>query len=140
MMHDFPGMGWMMAFMWLFMALIIVLPVVAIVLALRALQRSSPPSGAPQGGSAAATTRASTTPPSPPTGDFALLDDDERRLYDLVAGRGGDIPQGDLVEVSSYSKAKVSRVLDRLQAKGLIVRVRRGMTNRIVLAPSKPVS
>ena len=30
-----------------------------------------------------------------------------------------------------FSKAKVTRVLDRLEAKGLVVRERSGMTNRV---------
>lgn len=47
------------------------------------------------------------------------------------------MPQGDLVALSGYSKAKVSRLLDRLEAKGLVVRLRRGMSKRVVLAPAK---
>ncbi|MGQ0534984.1 MAG: helix-turn-helix transcriptional regulator [Methanobacteriota archaeon] len=68
-----------------------------------------------------------------------MLDADERRLVGLVRDRGGDVTQGDLVTLSGFSKAKVSRVLDRLEAKSLVVRLRRGMTNRIVLAPAEPV-
>lgn len=64
-----------------------------------------------------------------------LLDDDERRLYELVAQRAGDVAQGDLVGLSGFSKAKVSRVIDRLERKGLVVRVRRGMGNHVLLAP-----
>lgn len=67
-----------------------------------------------------------------------LLDDDERRLYELVAERTPDLTQGDLVALSGFSKAKVSRVLDRLERKRLVVRLRRGMSNRVVLAPPAP--
>ncbi|MBS3077338.1 MarR family transcriptional regulator [Candidatus Pacearchaeota archaeon] len=41
--------------------------------------------------------------------------------------------QADLIEKLSFGKAKMSRVLDRLENKGLVERKRRGMTNVVVL-------
>ncbi len=58
---------------------------------------------------------------------------EEKKLYSLVGEAEGAIFQAELVEKSGYSKAKVSRILDRLEGKGLIERKRRGMTNMVVL-------
>lgn len=41
--------------------------------------------------------------------------------------------QADLIEKTSFGKAKMSRILDRLENKGIIERKRRGMTNVVVL-------
>jgi uncharacterized membrane protein len=41
--------------------------------------------------------------------------------------------QADLIEKLGFGKAKVSRILDRLENKDLIERKRRGMTNVVVL-------
>lgn len=132
MMHDAWGTG-MSAFMWL----LVLLPMAALVVAVYALVRER------QG---AAPPSAPSTPPSPSAPEVApqldashrrLLDEDEQRLYDLVISRNGDVPQGDLVPLSGFSKAKVSRVIDRLEQKGLVLRVRRGMGNRIVVPPAK---
>ncbi len=41
--------------------------------------------------------------------------------------------QADIIEKIGFGKAKVSRILDRLENKGLIERKRRGMTNVVVL-------
>jgi len=41
--------------------------------------------------------------------------------------------QADLIEKTGFGKAKVSRILDRLEGKGIIERKRRGMTNVVVL-------
>ncbi len=41
--------------------------------------------------------------------------------------------QADLIEKTGFGKAKVSRILDRLEDRGIIERKRRGMTNVVVL-------
>jgi uncharacterized membrane protein len=41
--------------------------------------------------------------------------------------------QSELVEKTGYSKSKVSLILDRLEAKRILERKRRGMTNAVVL-------
>lgn len=121
----------MSGYMWL----IVLLPTAALAVAVYALVRTRskptpaapPPSAAPPAGPA----------PSLDDSHRRLLDEDEQRLYDLVVARNGDVPQGDLVALSGFSKAKVSRVIDRLEQKGLVLRVRRGMGNRIVVPPVK---
>ena len=41
--------------------------------------------------------------------------------------------QADLIEQTEFGKAKMTRILDRLEGKGYIERKRRGMTNVVVL-------
>lgn len=62
-----------------------------------------------------------------------LLDGDERRLLRVIVDAHGTVLQRDLVRITAFSDAKVSRLLDRLQERGLVVRERQGMTNRIRL-------
>lgn len=67
--------------------------------------------------------------------ELSLLDEDQRTLYEIVAGSEAEILQKDLPELTGFSKAKVSRMLDKLERKGLVQRLSHGMTNRVVLAP-----
>jgi uncharacterized membrane protein len=61
------------------------------------------------------------------------LTGDEKTIYEKIMSSGGVIFQSDLVEQSGFPKAKVSRILDRMEAGGLVERKRRGMANAIVL-------
>lgn len=61
------------------------------------------------------------------------LKDEEKTVYNLISDAGGVIFQSELVEKSEFAKVKVTRILDSLEAKGLIERKRRGMTNAVVL-------
>ena len=60
------------------------------------------------------------------------LSGDEKLIYEEVA-KEGSIFQSSLVEKTGMTKVKVTRVLDRLEGKGLIERKRRGMTNVVIL-------
>lgn len=82
--------------------------------------------------------------PPPPAGAVALapdleelairlLDGDERRLVRVLVEAKGQVLQRDLVRITGFSDAKVSRLLDRLQERGLVVRERYGMSNRVRL-------
>lgn len=62
-----------------------------------------------------------------------LLEGDERRVYRRVVESGGEILQKDIVSAVPFSKAKVSRIVNRLEEKGLITKRRHGYTNKIVL-------
>ena len=84
---------------------------------------------------------ASDSPPGPPAAVSAveaavvkLLDEDERLLYTRLRDAGEAVLQRDVVAWGTFSAAKVTRLLDRLEKKGLVVRERHGMTNRIRLA------
>ena len=60
-----------------------------------------------------------------------VLDGDEQQLMRVLLTTHGEAFQRDLVRSTSFSEAKVSRLLDRLEARGLVVRERQGMTNRV---------
>jgi len=62
-----------------------------------------------------------------------LLDRDERLLFLEIKEKGGAALQKDIGSRDGFSRSKVTRLLDRLEAKGLIVREREGMTNRVRL-------
>ena len=63
-----------------------------------------------------------------------LLSGDELGLYRRIGAAGVPVLQKDLVGLGLFSGPKVSRILERLEAKGLIARERHGMTNRIRLS------
>jgi len=84
------------------------------------------------------------TPPVNPVQERELvgsLPEDQRLLYVRIREAGGAVLQSDIVRWGLFSKPKVTRLLDRLEARGLAVRERHGMTNRVrLLPPTKPVS
>jgi len=61
------------------------------------------------------------------------LSKEEKKVFDKVVEAEGTIFQSDLVEKTGLSKVKVTRLLDRLEGRGLIERKRRGMTNVVIL-------
>ena len=65
--------------------------------------------------------------------DESKLDEEEKRVYALLKGGSGSIYQSGIIKDTGYSKVKVTRILDRLESKGVIERRRRGMTNIIFL-------
>ncbi len=71
--------------------------------------------------------------PSPKPLDLSKLSEEERKVVGLIAEEEGAMFQNDLVEKSGFSRAKVTRILDKLEGKGLVVRRRRGMTNMVIL-------
>lgn len=65
--------------------------------------------------------------------DVATLNDEEKKIYSLIKEKEGSAYQADLIKETGFSKVKMSRILDRLETKGILERKRRGMTNIIVL-------
>ncbi len=63
------------------------------------------------------------------------LKDEEKRVFELVRENGA-IFQADLIEKTGFGKAKMTRILDRLEGRGFVERKRRGMTNVVVLKSS----
>lgn len=59
------------------------------------------------------------------------MTEDEKKIYEIVLSSGA-LFQSDIVEKSNINKVKVSRILDKLEGKGLVERRRRGMSNVIV--------
>lgn len=62
-----------------------------------------------------------------------LQDSGEQRVYELLIQEGGVMFQGSIVEVTGFSRSKVSLILDKLEARGLAERRRRGMSNIVLL-------
>lgn len=58
---------------------------------------------------------------------------DERKIYGTIAESGGALFQAEIVEKTGFNKVKVSRILDKLETKGIIERKRHGMTNVVIL-------
>ncbi len=58
---------------------------------------------------------------------------EEAKVYELISNSEGMMYQNDLAVKTGLSKVKVTRILDKLEAKGLIERRRRGMTNVVIL-------
>lgn len=61
------------------------------------------------------------------------LNIDEKQVLEKIIESQGTIFQSDLVDKTKFGKVKVTRILDKLEGKGLIERKRRGMTNVIIL-------
>ena len=57
---------------------------------------------------------------------------EEKEVYNLVKENGA-IFQADLIEKTGFSKARMTRIVDKLEGHGLVERKRRGMTNVVVL-------
>ena len=66
------------------------------------------------------------------TYDLTDLRKEDKQIFNIVK-KNKTIFQAELIEKSGFGKAKISRVLDRLENKNLIERKRRGMTNIVVL-------
>lgn len=78
-------------------------------------------------------TEAPTIREEPESRDLSRLPEDERRLYEIIEVAGGEILQMRLVSSGEFSKSKVTRLLDKLENRGLIKRERHGMTNMVKL-------
>jgi uncharacterized membrane protein len=65
------------------------------------------------------------------------LNSDEKLILETIINAEGTIFQSDLVEKTDLSKVKVTRILDKLEGKGILERRRRGMTNVVILKHKK---
>jgi uncharacterized membrane protein len=61
------------------------------------------------------------------------LDSEEKKIMNLILENKGSIFQSEIVEKTGLNKVKTTRILDGLEAQGLIERRRRGMTNIVLL-------
>src|SRR3989344_6870410 len=64
--------------------------------------------------------------------DLSKFRPEEKKVFSMIKEHGA-IFQADLIEKSGFGKAKISRIIDRLEGNGLVERKRRGMTNVVVL-------
>ncbi len=65
--------------------------------------------------------------------DKSKLDRDEKKVISLLEKENGAMFQKTLMEKLEIGKVKTTRLLDKLEAKQLIERKRRGMNNIVVL-------
>lgn len=64
---------------------------------------------------------------------LSTLNPEEKTVFEKIIESEGTIFQSDLVEKTNFSKVKVTRIIDKLEGKGLVERRRRGMTNVVIL-------
>ena len=64
--------------------------------------------------------------------DLSDLRAEEKQALKLIQ-ENGTIFQADIIDKTGFGKAKVTRIIDRLEGKGIVERKRRGMTNVVVL-------
>jgi uncharacterized membrane protein len=69
----------------------------------------------------------------PKTIDKSKLDGQEKELIEILEKENGAIFQATLMEKLNVGKVGITRLLDKLEAKQLIERKRRGMNNIVVL-------
>lgn len=65
--------------------------------------------------------------------DLSKLDKKEREVIKILEEENGTIFQAELMEKLNVGKVGITRLLDKLEAKQLIERKRRGMNNVVVL-------
>src|SRR3989338_7898516 len=65
--------------------------------------------------------------------DVSTLDEEEKKIYGLIKLKEGSMYQSDLIKETGLTKVRISRILDKLEGRGIIERKRRGMTNIVVL-------
>lgn len=61
------------------------------------------------------------------------LNPEEKTVLEKIIEAQGTIFQSNLVEQTGFTKVKVTRILDKLEGRGLLERKRRGMTNVVIL-------
>ena len=66
------------------------------------------------------------------TYDLTDLKPEEKQVFELIQNNKA-IFQSDLIEKTQFGKAKMTRIIDRLEGKNFVERKRRGMTNVVVL-------
>jgi len=76
--------------------------------------------------------------PGSPVSMTKTLSGNEVKIYNLIRESGGVAFQSEIVEALNLSKSTASITLDRLEAKGLIERRKRGMSNIIVAKHERP--
>ena len=65
--------------------------------------------------------------------DTSKLDRDEKKAVEILQKENGGMFQADLMEKLEIGKVGMTRLLDKLEAKQIVERKRRGMNNMVVL-------
>jgi uncharacterized membrane protein len=64
---------------------------------------------------------------------YDILQDDERRIVELVESQGGRMKQQDVDEMTGFSRPKVSRLISELVERGILSKRKSGKTNILEL-------
>ncbi len=64
--------------------------------------------------------------------DLSDFKPEEKNVFELIK-ENKTIFQADIIDKTGFSKAKITRIIDRLEGSGFVERKRRGMTNVVVL-------
>lgn len=64
---------------------------------------------------------------------LSLLEPDERKIIETIIDNEGKSSQSDIVKKTGISRVKVSRILKKLEQKGIIKKSQNGMTNIVEL-------
>lgn len=62
---------------------------------------------------------------------LSLLEPDERKIIETLIDNEGKSSQSDIVKKTGISRVKVSRILKKLEQKGIIKKIQNGMTNTV---------
>ena len=62
---------------------------------------------------------------------LSVLRDDEKKVLEAIQEKGENCRQRDIVKITDFSKARVSRLLDDLEKRNIIERMRIGRTNKV---------
>lgn len=65
--------------------------------------------------------------------DMSGLDSTEKKVIEILKRENGAFFQSSVMEELGVGKVKMTRLMDKLEAKGILVRNRRGMNNILVL-------
>lgn len=65
--------------------------------------------------------------------DTSKFDSEEKKIYELLNQNNGSLYQSDLIKETGFSKVKITRIIDKMESRGIVERKRRGMTNIVVL-------
>jgi len=61
------------------------------------------------------------------------LSSEEKVVVEKLIESKGSLSQSDLIEHTDFNKVRISRILDRLEGRGVVERKRHGMSNIVVL-------
>ena len=62
-----------------------------------------------------------------------VLEEDEKKIYDLLISGDNEILQDDIAKSTDFSRSKISKLVRRLEEKGIIKKVPYRKTNRLLL-------
>ncbi len=62
-----------------------------------------------------------------------ILEGDDKKLLKMVIENNGEITQSYLVKKLNFDKVKISRIISKMENKGILEKEKIGMTNKIIL-------